>query len=477
MSDLNDDSASDVLITSDSDSDSDSSLSNIDIETPVRGGSRRRRIVRSAGTELPVTMTVTDVKSTELKIEETKEFKELVTLIRQEFKEDPMNMLPKVNRHKLEFKLNNCYSAFANGIRRTLIGELVTKCLDFDEKQLTTNDNFILTDVNILNINLIPINQDLDETKFANQNIYLYKYNDTNEIMEIKASDIRIASKSSMPKSRVAKTSTPTIAKTSNRTSTKTVRKSTRGRGELSTATTQHVNIDTTEVMHSGATDFKHPRESIKVADLIPNADICIGLLRAGKYIKINNMQIVSGKSRDDAGKFTLLDNITYNILDMEPFDMFQGKGTRSIEYDPKQFYISFTTSGNVKVQTVVRLLYEQLKEKLTKAKNKLNEFMQFIAKDPTKKYYNENGLEVTIDRDGMMTYNIHGEYVTLTNMLAQKCYAINSNVSFCTPGVDRYDKNSSYIKLATSQPNELLMTAIDTCSREVEVLYKSLRR
>ena len=38
--------------------------------------------------------------------------------------DQPRSLLPSVPRELLEFKLNNSYSGFANGVRRTLLSEL-----------------------------------------------------------------------------------------------------------------------------------------------------------------------------------------------------------------------------------------------------------------------------------------------------------------------------------------------------------------
>ena len=125
-------------------------------------------------------------------INETKELKEIFDSMVKNGIENPMNLLPTSPWYEMSFRLSNTYSGFANGIRRVLMEEIPTKCLDFNENIYETDDEFILIDKIQKDINLIPINQDFDEKEINKYTINLYKYNKSNKIIDVKASDIDI---------------------------------------------------------------------------------------------------------------------------------------------------------------------------------------------------------------------------------------------------------------------------------------------
>ena len=84
--------------------------------------------------------------------------------------------------HNVDFDLLT-NSSIANAIRRVLVEELPTYCLDIDRNQISTNDEFIIDDYLIKNINLLPIYQ---TEKFNDVEVTVH--NDTNEVIDVKAS-------------------------------------------------------------------------------------------------------------------------------------------------------------------------------------------------------------------------------------------------------------------------------------------------
>jgi len=319
---------------------------------------------------------------------------------------NPLNLLPKNEWHNVKFILSKTTSSMANAIRRVLIEELLTKCLYFDENELETNDEFILSDVLQKNIELLPINQ--YGKSLAGKEIFLNKYNETNDIINVKASDLSIIDK-----------------KTNTKMSIKT---------------------------------------------LIPASNITIIVLRPGKYVKIKKIEIIEGYAKDDAGKFSLLDNVKYDILDVEPYDNFKHTGQRSIEHDPTKFSIEFTTCGNIQPKQVIKKLTDMLLNKLTRVKSYMTDYI----KSPTeKKYYSVEGFQVEIVNE-LATYKIYNEYLTLSNMLAHKCYELDKNILFCAPGVERLDSRVAFVKLKHPDRNSILLEAINACITDVKKILSA---
>lgn len=207
--------------------------------------------------------------------------------------------------------------------------------------------------------------------------------------------------------------------------------------------------------------------------DVVSDLNITICQLRPGKYVKIKNITFEQGYAKDNAAKFSLLDNITYEIVGVEPYDIFKDTGKRSIEYDPTKFRISFTTTGNISIKQTIDLLHDTLIHKLTRARDYLTEYSKT---DQNQKYYYVDGFEVTLTED-IYIYKFHNEYVTLANMLAQQCYLLDKNILYCVPSVDRYDNEFAYIKLKHADATKLLINACDECIKDVNKLTSTLKK
>ena len=106
--------------------------------------------------------------------------------------ENPKKLLPDFPRLKLDFEVNDSYSGFANAIRRTLIEEIPVYCMDFEIQDFNTEDKFLLYDFVLKQINLIPINQDINNIDKIK--ISLFKINKTNKEIKIKSGDIEVKS-------------------------------------------------------------------------------------------------------------------------------------------------------------------------------------------------------------------------------------------------------------------------------------------
>ena len=401
---------------------------------------------------------VEHVKILEKNVKPSKALDDIVEVMKKYGISDPMSMLPKTSWYEISFILKNTYSGFANGIRRALIEELPTKCLHFDEKDIETDDEYILSDLLTKNINLVPILQDIEIDDYADYNIFLYKYNDTNEIIDVKASDIKVVLGNK--------------------------RKSTKGGADSDLDVEDNdKDVDLNEDSHNDKDvdvdydkDVVHNNKDKKkksqfTSNLIPNSNITVVRLRPGKYLKVTKLSIIEGYSKNSADKFTLISNIKYNIIDMKPNNIYTGTGTRSIEQDPKEFSISFTTSANIHPYNIIKLLCSELQKRLTKCKDKL---IQYMKTDQTKKYYYDEGFEVT-NKDEIYTYKYIGEYITLAYMLAQRCYILDNNVTFCSPAIDRYDNEIAIIKLKHADTNKLLLKAIESCMVDIDILQKEI--
>ena len=245
------------------------------------------------------------------------DMKKLLNIMRKNNIENPEKYLPDSDYFNVSFELRT-YTSFANAVRRYLIEELVVDCLDIDETDIITTDEFLITDVVKKNINLIPINQDFDKKVLDKMNLCIDVFNNTNKHKYVMANDIILFNK----------------------------------------------QIDQ-------QTTYKEKKSSINIKKLIPD-NVPILMLGPAQRLTINNINIVSGMSKDDASKFSLLDSVSYKPIGYTPYNNFTKEGVRSSDINPNEFKISFTTTGNISVKKVFEKMSDGMRERLNNIRQKL---------------------------------------------------------------------------------------------------------
>lgn len=101
---------------------------------------------------------------------------------------DYKKYLPKQDKQRVSFELTDANSDLANTIRRFLLDEIPVLSMHLDEKNIVSDDTFILTDYLKKNIEMIPILQDVYDIK-----IHLDIENHTDEIISVYSRDITIS--------------------------------------------------------------------------------------------------------------------------------------------------------------------------------------------------------------------------------------------------------------------------------------------
>lgn len=351
---------------------------------------------------------VEDVSILEKKITPNSYLLDVVKMMKDSGIKDPLSLLPNNSWHEISFSLTT-YASFANCIRRTLIEELPVKCLSIEDENIRSDDEYVINFLLKKNINLIPINQDFNHNNYS---IMLLKKNNTPNIIDVKASDIRIFLKKS---------------------------------------------------------EFK--KEKVDTSLLIPEQNIILLRLRPGKKLEINNMKIVTGFSKDDASRFSLLDNVSYEIVDMMPFDIHNKTGDRSIVKDPTKFKLSVTTTGNISPNHLVELMCSTLEERFNKCKKYITTYKN---ESKESKIYASDHLTVSY-KSNIYEYRFIGEYVTIIYPIAHRAFIIDPNVPFCAPSVERYDTEIGIIKINHLNSSELLIEAIDAILEDIKILKNAL--
>lgn len=362
-----------------------------------------------------MSITISNTSINEISISKNPGLNKYYELMKRYGTNDAHLLLPQTPHHRVKFTLENTTSSFANGIRRCLIDEIPTDGLTFDDKSFSSDDEFILKEVLVKNINLIQCKQDAHEF-----HISLYKYNDTSDVIDVKASDLKITH-----------TARATDEKKSN--------------------TTDDLN-------------------QIPITELVPNPNFNIISLRPTKFVKINTIYVINGKNKDDAGCFSLLANVSYEPVDIIPYKP-DGTGQRSISHDCKKFNLSYDTTGNISPYMVMNKCCDELITRSEKCRESLYEYNK---SDLSKKFYDMHGLKVKII-NGNHEYHFKGEYITLAYMFAHKCFELDKNILRAVPTVERYDNEVGIIKIIHADPTKILIDSITSIIADVKKLKTSI--
>lgn len=405
-----------------------------------------------------MSLKVDKVQIEEIKIRKTPELDAIVKLMAQNGISDGYSLLPTSTKHKVSMQLNNTYSAFANAIRRTLVEDIPVWSLGVHETDILTDDEFIsgMNDVLVKNLGLVPIMQTGKVIDAPDKyDLYLYVFNNTNEIIDVKASDINIV--------------------------LKTTKKSKKKGGAQKETDVDNTTVDEdADIDEDNATvdvdadidldteielDNKTNASTKKEFNLIPDDNILLMRLRPGKYLKLRNIFPQSGTSAQDASKYSLLNNVSYEPLDMNPYDQFTGKGTRSIEHDCKSFLLEFSTCGNIEPKQVIQLAHKKLVSNLEDIRKKIQ---LYIDKGITS-YYSGQDCEVTL-QDEVYNFKFVGHYISELFMIAMNCLKLDDNVPFCAATVERYDSVVGLLRIKHADFTKLLLKSIDVCIKDLDI-------
>jgi hypothetical protein len=186
--------------------------------------------------------------------------------------------------------------------------------------------------------------------------------------------------------------------------------------------------------------------------------------LRPMEFFNINNIYIKKGKGRNDAGAFNSVSNITYDILNIIPYDENNKKGSNSLISNPTSFEISYTTYRNIKKPFYfIKLCCDTLIKRLEIILND----MKNIKNDDIK-YYSEI-LELETKNDLKILY-IKNECRTIANLIARYCFILTKqNIKFISSDITHYEKDIVFIKIIHNEFSTLIQNSIKKIIDEIK--------
>lgn len=425
-------------------------------------------------------LSVVNVKVKENAIERNTELVNMAKSVKKHTGKDLFELLPRQPWHDMDFELKGTYAGFANAIRRVMIEEVPVICATVKETAVTTDDEFVkgLMDVLVKNINLLPVRQSLDKETADKLTIKLNVFNDTSEVIDITAADFKIVPAGSKPKKKGGKVQkNKSITGGDEETKTSVVYEDISGGTEPVNDVPDDNAVtggaDKVELKPVDSPISKKTTSDLDIEYVFPNPNITIIRLRPMKYLSIDGLDFEVGQGFENFGKFTLLNNVRYRPMDIEPYDIYTNTGTRSAEHDCTHFSLGFTTAGNIMPKDVIKNVVNYLRTNLLGLKKFVGEYTTITNGDPSKKYYETKDLSVS-RIDDVFHYKFPNQYFTSMNMIAQRCFILDANILHCSAGVDRYDTRLGIIKLKHADPNKLLNASIDACLEDLETLQSA---
>jgi DNA-directed RNA polymerase subunit L len=196
--------------------------------------------------------------------------------------------------------------------------------------------------------------------------------------------------------------------------------------------------------------------------------NIVLCRLRPGETITINNIVISSGLAYKDAGKFSLISNITYEILDVDPIvETKQGQtGKSSLVSNPTHFLIKYTTHRNT--EHPLKLMVKCCDTLIVRL-NAIHTDMLNIKNADTSYFSNLLTLETT---GNLHKIQIRDEYWTLINLICRYCYILtDSNIKFISPSLIHPEKHIGVINITHPEFSTLIQKSIKKIITELEII------
>ncbi len=212
--------------------------------------------------------------------------------------------------------------------------------------------------------------------------------------------------------------------------------------------------------------DLVWPEHNIE--DIImPNIELCI--LRPDMFVKLENITISRDIGNLDAGRYGLVGNTYYDILDVVPMDeetdvvVGSSGGHKSILANmPTVFKLGYTTHRNVDdIMYPIHACCDSLIDRLNRVLVGFYEIQQMEKKGPVSQYFTET-LDMESEFNGAQkVFYIKGEQWTMANLLYAYCF-MEKSLSFATPAIEHPDKEIAIFKIVDDNYINVIVNATE---------------
>lgn len=193
--------------------------------------------------------------------------------------------------------------------------------------------------------------------------------------------------------------------------------------------------------------------------------------LRPNSSLEISDINIVKGCGKEDSGKFLLLSNISYEILDMEPItqNKYTTKGESSLIANPTHFRIEFTNHRNISVKKVIILCCDEITRRL----NLLLKELSNVAETTSIHFSDLIKIETKGD---IKIFHFNNEYWTISNIISKYCYLTFKEIQFVCSSIIHPSTEESMVKIRHPQALKIITNAIKKILSDVVVIKSAFR-
>jgi DNA-directed RNA polymerase subunit L len=188
--------------------------------------------------------------------------------------------------------------------------------------------------------------------------------------------------------------------------------------------------------------------------------------LRPTTSIEISDISIVSGVGKHDAGKFLLLSNISYEILDVKPFmqNKYSTEGVSSLTSTPQHFKIEITNHRNIPVKTIMDICCTKIIDRLVVIEKALSQI-----KDKDLVYFSD--LINMETKEDIKIFHFIGEYWTISNVISRYCYLIFNEIKFVCSGIIHPSTEESVVKIKHPDALKIITDAVKKIISDVSTI------
>lgn len=224
----------------------------------------------------------------------------------------------------------------------------------------------------------------------------------------------------------------------------------------------------------SGDIEIYEGKKKIAVESIM-SSNISIMDLHPAKFLRIKEIRIIQGFSKDDSAKFATVSNTRYEIQDMKPLAHNieeKDSGTSSLTHDPTKFHIGYTTYRNVKDPKIIILkCCDTLGERLSAFSKELDN----IQEDKKTKVISHFSTFLDVEtKNDFKFFNFKNESWTLVNMISQYCFLLDKNIPFVAPAIIHPSTEIGVVKIKHRNPVKIIKDAIGSIQRDIEILKKA---
>jgi DNA-directed RNA polymerase subunit L len=220
--------------------------------------------------------------------------------------------------------------------------------------------------------------------------------------------------------------------------------------------------------VYSGDLDMQLGKTPVKSSKYF-SSTIPIIKLRPAMSLSIEKIGITQGVAKQNAGKFLLLANVSYKIMDIKPVEesKYNRTGESSLNSTPRHFRIGYKTHRNIEPKKVMNECCAQITSRITNIQKELAN----IKSDTNVHFSDLIDLE---SKGDVKIFHFKGEYWTLANIMSKYCYLTDKDVPFVSSGIIHPSTEESLLKLRHTNPTKLLTAAIKSILADIATISKA---